>query len=105
MDNLDTHRPGALHEACPPAQARAPWDRFEFVCTPKHGNWLNVAEVERNVMSRQCLNRRIDSVDVLAREVAAWQASRDRIQDWLDWQFTTEDARLRLKRLYPTHEV
>ena len=105
MDNLNTHRPGAFYEAYPPAQAKALWDRFEFVYTPKHGSWLNVAEVELNVMSRQCLNRRIDRVDVLAREVAAWQASRDRIQAKVDWQFTTEDARLKLKRLYPTHEV
>ncbi len=105
MDNLNTHRPGALYEAYPPAQAKALWDRFEFVYTPKHGSWLNVAEVELNVMSCQCLNRRIDSVDVLAREVAAWQDSRDRIQAKVDWQFTTEDARLKLKRLYPTHEA
>ena len=105
MDNLNTHRPGALYEAYPPAQAKALWDRFEFVYTPKHGSWLNVAEVELNVMSRQCLNRRIDSVDVLAREVAARQDSRDRIQAKVDWQFTTEDARRRLKRLYPTHAV
>lgn len=105
MDNLNTHRPGALYEAYPPAQAKALWDRFEFVYTPKHGSWLNVAEVELNVMSRQCLNRRIDSVDVLAREVAAWQDSRDRIRAKVDWQFTTEDARLKLKRLYPTHEA
>ncbi len=105
MDNLNTHRPGALYEAYPPAQAKALWDRFEFVYTPKHGSWLNVAEVELNVMIRQCLNRRIDTVCVLAREVAAWQASRDRIHAKVDWQFTTQDARLKLKRLYPTHEV
>ncbi len=105
MDNLNTHRPGALYEAYPPAQAKALWDRFEFVYTPKHGSWLNVAEVELNVMNRQCLNRRIGSVDVLAREVAAWQASRDRIRAKVDWQFTAEDARLKLKRLYPTHVV
>ena len=105
MDHLNTHRPGALYEAYPPAQAKALWDRFEFVYTPKHGSWLNVAEVELSVMIRQCLNRRIDSVEVLASEVAAWQASRDRIQAKVDWQFTTENARLKLKRLYPTHEV
>ena len=78
MDNLNTHRPGALYEAFPPAEAKALWDRFEFVYTPKHGSWLNVAEVELNVMIRQCLNRRIASLKVLRNEVAAWQASRSR---------------------------
>ena len=79
MDNLNTHRPGALYETFEPAEAKALWDRFEFVHTPKHGSWLNVAEVELNVMIRQCLNRRIDSIDTLRAEVAAWQAARDRI--------------------------
>ena len=102
MDNLNTHRPGALYEAFPPAQAKALWDRFEFVYTPKHGSWLNVAEVELNVMIRQCLNRRIASLEILSDEVAAWQGSRDRIQAKVNWQFTTHDARVKLKRLYPT---
>ena len=75
MDNLNTHRPGALYAAFPPAEAKALWDRFEFVYTPTHGSWLNVAEVELNVMTRQCLNRRIDSLEILHDEVAAWQAS------------------------------
>ncbi len=105
MDNLNTHCPGALYEACPPAQAKALWDRFEFVYTPKHGSWLNVAEIELNVVIRQCLGRRIDSINVLRTEVAAWQASRDRVRAKVDWQFTTDDARIRLNRLYPTfHE-
>ena len=104
MDNLNTHRPGALYEAYPPAQAKALWDRFEFVYTPKHGSWLNVAEVELNVMIRQCLNRRIDCIEVLRREVGAWQASRDRIHAKVNWQFTTDDARVKLKRLYPTFD-
>ena len=102
MDNLNTHRPGALYEAFPPAEAKALWDRFEFVYTPKHGSWLNVAEVELSVMIRQCLNRRIDSIDILRDEVAAWQASRDRLHAKVNWQFTTDDARIKLKRLYPT---
>ena len=102
MDNLNTHRPGALYEAFPPARAKALWDRFEFVHTPKHGSWLNVAEVELNVMIRQCLNRRIDSIDVLRREVDAWQHRRDRLEAKVNWQFTTDDARVKLKRLYPT---
>ena len=105
MDNLSTHRPGALYEAYPPAQAKALWDRFEFVHTPKHGSWLNVAEVELNVMIRQCLNRRIDSINILRDEVAAWQASRDRLRAKVNWQFTTDDARVKLKRLYPTFEA
>ena len=71
MDNLNTHRPGALYEAFPPSQAKALWDRFEFVFTPRRGSWLNVAEVELSVMIRQCLNRLIDSIDILRREVAA----------------------------------
>ena len=105
MDNLNTHCPGALYEAFPPARAKALWDRFEFVYTPKHGSWLNVAEVELNVMVRQCLNRRIDSIDALRAEVAAWQQSRDRSHAKVDWQFTTDDARIKLKRLYPTLEL
>ena len=104
MDNLNTHRPGALYEAFPPPEAKALWDRFEFVYTPKHGSWLNVAEVELSVMIRQCLNRRIASIKVLRDEVAAWQASRDRIQAKVNWQFTTDDARVNLKRLYPTFD-
>ena len=105
MDNLNTHQPGALYEAYPPAQAKALWDRFEFVYTPKHGSWLNVAEIELSVMIRQCLNRRIDSMNVLAREVAAWQDSRDLLKATVDWQFSTQDARRKLKRLYPTLEI
>ena len=102
MDNLSTHRPGALYETFPAVQAKALWDRFEFVYTPKHGSWLNVAEVELGVMIRQWLNRRIDSIEVLRTEVAAWQAQRDRLKAKVNWQFTTDDARVRLKRLYPT---
>ncbi len=102
MDNLNTHRPGALYETFPPAEAKALWDRFEFVYTPKHGSWLNVAEVELNVMIRQCLNRRIDSINVLRAEVHAWQDRRDRLKAKVNWQFTTDDARVKLKRLYPT---
>ena len=104
MDNLNTHRPGALYETFEPARAKALWDRFEFVFTPKHGSWLNVAEVEPDVMIRQCLNRRIDSIDTARTEVAAWQASRDRIQAKVNWQFTIDDARVKLKRLYPTFD-
>ena len=105
MDNLNTHRPGALYDTFEPAEAKVLWDCFEFVYTPKHGSWLNVAEVEINVMIRQCLNRRIDSIDTLRNEVAAWQAARDQIRAKVDWQFTTDDARVKLKCLYPTFDV
>ncbi len=105
MDNLRTHRPGAPLRSLPAGRGQGVvWDRFEFVYTPKHGSWLNVAEVELNVMIRQCLNRRIDCIETLRREVAAWQASRDRIQAKVDWQFNTDDARVKLKRLYPTFD-
>ena len=80
------------NEAYPPKHAKALWDRFEFVYTPKHGSWLNVAEVEINVMVRQCLNRRIESMDIMSREVAAWQAERDRLEAKVDWQFTSDDV-------------
>ncbi len=102
MDNLSTHRPGSLYDAFPPAEAKALWDCFECVCTPKHGGWLNVAEVKLNVLTRQCLNRRIGSLEILRDEVAAWQASRDRIQAQVNWQFTSDGARIKLKRVYPT---
>jgi hypothetical protein len=105
MDNLNTHTPAALYEAFAPAQAKALWDRFEFVHTPKHGSWLNMAEIEINVMVRQCLNRRIADIDTVRREVAAWQARRDQLNARIDWQFTTEAARVKLKRLYPTMQV
>ena len=105
MDNLNTHSAGALYETYEPDQAKALRDRFEFVYTPKHGSWLNVAEVELNVMIRQCLNRRIESMDLLAQEVEAWSAHRNRQEARVDWQFTTQDARIKLKRLYPTLHV
>lgn len=105
MDNLNTHSPGALYEAFPPDKAKALWDRFEFVYTPKHGSWLNVAEIELNVMISQCLDRRIGSMEKLCTEVAAWQARRDLIHAKVNWQFTMEDARVKLKRLYPTFDA
>jgi hypothetical protein len=102
MDNLNTHTPASLYEAFPPAQAKALWDRFELVYTPKHGSWLNMAEIELNVMIAQCLNRRIDNIDTLRSEVSAWQTSRDQLNTKIDWQFTTDNSRIKLKRLYPT---
>jgi hypothetical protein len=102
MDNLNTHSPGALYETFLPDQAKELRDRFEFIYTPKHGSWLNMAEIELNVMIGQCLDRRIDCIEKLQKQVAAWQEKRDQIRAKVNWQFTTESARVKLKRLYPT---
>jgi hypothetical protein len=105
MDNLNTHTPGSFYETFPPEQAKALWDRFDFVYTPKHGSWLNMAEIELNVLIGQCLNRRIDKIDVVRSESNAWQASRNNKGAKVNWQFRTEDARTKLKRLYPTFDA
>ena len=102
MDNLNTHGPGSLYETFPPAQAKALWDRFEFVYTPKHGSWLNMAEIELNVLISQCLNQRIDDIEVVRKQASAWQEHRNNKGAKVNWQFTTKDARVKLKRLYPT---
>jgi hypothetical protein len=102
MDNLSTHNPGSFYEEFPPKEAKALWDRLEFVYTPKHGSWLNMAEIELNVLTRQCLNRRIDDIEIVRKEVAAWQKFRNNKNSKVNWQFTTEDARIKLSRLYPT---
>ena len=104
MDNLNTHIPGSLYETFPPDKAKAIWDRFEFVYTPKHGRWLNMVEIELNVLTGQCLNRRMDDVVVVRKEVLAWQNFRDNKNAKVNWQFTAEDARIKLSRLYPTLE-
>jgi hypothetical protein len=101
MDNFNTHTPGAFYEAFPPAQAKQLWDRFEFVFTPKHGSWLNIAEIELNVLTGQCLNRRIDNIEDVRREAIAWQEYRNNNKSIVKWQFTTDDARIKLARLYP----
>ena len=105
MDNLNTHRPGSLYEVFPPPAAKALWDRFEFIYTPKHGSWLNIAEIEINVLLRQCLDRRIDTLEEVRVQTLAWGKRRDNAQSRIDWQFTAEDARIKLKRLYPTLEA
>ncbi|HHT9108977.1 MAG TPA: IS630 family transposase [Candidatus Wunengus sp. YC63] len=104
MDNLNTHNPGSLYEVFPPDKAKALWDRFEFVYTPKHGSWLNMAEIELNVLTGQCLNRRIDDIEIARKEVAAWQKFRNNKNAKVNWQFTTENARIKLSRLYPSLE-
>lgn len=102
MDNLNTHGPGSLYETFPPDQAKALWDRFEFVYTPRHGSWLNMAEIELNVLISQCLNQRIDDIEVVRKQTSAWQEHRNNKSAKVNWQFTTKDARIKLKRLYPT---
>lgn len=104
MDNLETHKPGSLYEAFPAEKAKALWDRFEFVFTPKHGSWLNMAEIELNVLMKQCLARRIDNITEVGKEVHAWQRARNNKNAKINWRFETEDARVKLKRLYPTFE-
>jgi hypothetical protein len=101
MDNLNTHVGGALYEAFPPAEARRILNKLEIHYTPKHGSWLNMAETELSVLSRQCLDRRLGTQQLLEREVLAWTQARNTSPTRVDWQFTTEDARIKLKRLYP----
>ena len=102
MDNLNTHKPSSLYETFTPEKAKALWDRFEFVYTPKHGSWLNMAEIELNVLNGQCLNRRIDNITTISNESKKWQNARNNMNAKINWQFTTEDARIKLKCLYPT---
>ncbi len=102
LDNLNTHVAGALYETFPPAEARRLWQRLEVHHTPPHGSWLNIAEIEFRILARQCLDRRIPDADTLATEVAAWEAARNARQATIDWRFTTADARIKLKRLYPS---
>lgn len=102
MDNLNTHSPGSFYETFQPDKAKALWDRFEFVYTPKHGSWLNMAEIELNVLTGQCLDRRIDDIEVVSKEVRAWQEVRNNKNAKVNWQFTAKDARIKLSRLYPT---
>jgi len=101
MDNLNTHKIGSLYERFPAEQARAYAKRLEIHYTPKHGSWLNAAESEFSVLSVQCLDRRIGDIETFRREVQAWQDARNAMGYGMDWQFKTEDARIKLKRLYP----
>ena len=101
MDNLNTHKLASLYQAFPPALARRLAERFEIHYTPKHGSWLNVAEIELSVLARQCLGRRLDSVALLKAEVAAWQSQRNASADRVVWRFTAADARIKLRHLYP----
>lgn len=105
MDNLGTHKPGALYELFEPEEAKRIWDRFDFVYTPKHGSWLNMAEIELNVLTGQCLNRRIENMETMKREVKAWETHRNNKEAKIKWQFTCQDARIKLLKLYPSINV
>ena len=104
MDNLNTHGIASLYEAFAPEIARALAARLEIHYTPKHGSWLNMAETELSVLARQCLDRRIDDRDLMAREIAAWETARNNAEARINWRFTTADARIKLKRLYPSFD-
>ena len=104
QDNLNTHKVASLYAAFPPAEARRLIDKLEIHYTPKHGSWLNMAEIELGVLGRQCLDRRIADLPTLKSEVAAWELARNAEQVRINWQFTTADARIKLKRLYPVIE-
>ena len=101
MDNLNTHKPASLYKILPPDEARRIIKKLEIHYTPKHGSWLNIAEIELNVMTRQCLSRRIPNIDLLKAELSAWEDERNATKATVDWQFKTSDARIKLKSLYP----
>lgn len=105
QDNLAAHKPSALYEIVPPERARAILERLEIVHTPKHGSWLNIAEIELSVLGRQVLNDRIEDADALRDVTGRWSRERTAAQKGVDWQFTTADARVKLKRLYPTYTL
>ena len=104
MDQLNTHSPASLYEAFGPEEAKRLSDKLEIHHTPKHGSWLNIAEIEFSVLSRQCLDRRIADIDTLKQEVQAHQARQDAMGGKVNWRFTTQNARIKLKRLYPSIE-
>ncbi len=103
VDNLNTHAGSALYQTFAPAEARALYERLELHYTPKHASWLNMAEIELSALTRQCLNRRLDNTLTVKREVSAWETQRNRQQTKIQWQFTTANARIKLRRLYPTY--
>ncbi len=104
MDNLNTHSPASLYEAFEPSEARRLAEKLEVHYTPKHGSWLDMAEIELGIVNRQCLNRRLGEAATLQREVAAWENDRNRRNSKVNWRFTTADARVKLRRLYPSIE-
>jgi hypothetical protein len=102
MDNFKTHDASAFYETYVPEEAKQLWDRFDFVFTPKHGSWLNMAEIELHVLNGQCLNRHIPTMDKIKTEVEAWENNRNNKTAKINWQFTNDQARIKLKRLYPS---
>ena len=102
MDNFKTHAASAFYETFEPTEAKRLWDRFEFVYTPKHGSWLNMAEIELHVLNGQCLNRQISTMEKIKEEVEAWQSNRNNKNSKINWQFTNKEARIKLKKLYPS---
>ena len=102
MDNYNTHNASAFYETYEPAEAKRIWDRFEFIYTPKHGSWLNMAEIELHVLNSQCLNRHMSDISTIKKEVKEWISARNNKNSKINWQFTTNDARVKLKRLYPS---
>lgn len=102
MDNLKTHSTGAFYDTFEAKEAKRLMDKIEFVYTPKHGSWLNMAEIELNVLSRQCLKRHIADIREVKKEITAWQKNRNKKKNKIEWRFTTKDARIKLKRLYPS---
>ena len=102
MDQLNTHSPASLYTAFPPAEAKRIADKLEIHSTPKHGSWLNMAEIELSILQRQCLGQRFPDRAAMDAEVRAWTTARNAVQATIDWQFTTADARIKLRRLYPT---
>lgn len=102
MDNFKTHAASSLYQTFEPQEAKRIWDRFEFVFTPKHGSWLNMAEIELHVLNGQCLNRHIPDLETVIKEVDAWQKDRNNKKNKINWQFTTTDSRVKLKKLYPS---
>jgi hypothetical protein len=102
MDNFTTHAASSLYETFGPAEAKRLWDRFEFVYTPRHGSWLNMAEIELHVLNGQCLGRHIPTMEKVMEEVGAWQSIRNGKNKKINWQFTSKDARVKLKKLYPS---
>ena len=105
MDNLNTHNKSSLYEAFEPAEAKRIADKLEIHYTPKHGSWLDMAEIELGILSRQCLSRRIENMEQLEKEALAWETNRNAKKEKVDWQFTTADARIKLKKLYPSIEA
>jgi hypothetical protein len=102
MDNFKTHSASSFYEVFEPEEAKRIWDRFEFVFTPKHGSWLNMAEIELHVLNGQCLSRHISTIEEVAKEAEAWQKDRNNKDSKINWQFTTKESRIKLKRLYPS---